>query len=505
MTRTRRILFQLLLLALICSLVKTTWDNERKSLLDTPSKLDGKNFILSPESMEEKLLTIRSKILVGAIMSIDRQSQVQPQLGNFASEIRQSLTQTINQTLETEREQLLKQEAGKAPAQLSAAQRMLLRKHIVLLAYLGLNEQSAKLWQELTKAPKTRPERRLENVLADYIPNIERTQAAPDENSLSASLENGDERYLAKKLGWFGKLAVFADSERKGGEAQHAAFISENISYFARVVKVILAAAPIGLVSLLVLIVAALSFAFRWTKRKFAQTRIPSDLCLEIFCLYLCIMFFSQQLAALVEVGGSGMNPMLFTAVFLAALPLLVFWPVFFGQKTAEVRDSLGLSIRSFRSAVTEIVLGPLSYLASIIPLLGVLILYSFLLVYLGIDASRGAHPIVPLLASSQDRVTILCTILLAVVIAPIVEEIMFRGAFYSWLRSRLGAFVSILTSALIFAAVHPQGVIGIVPLTFIGALLAFLREWRNSLLAPMLAHACFNGGTLLLLFSLLR
>jgi membrane protease YdiL (CAAX protease family) len=57
---------------------------------------------------------------------------------------------------------------------------------------------------------------------------------------------------------------------------------------------------------------------------------------------------------------------------------------------------------------------------------------------------------------------------------------------------------VAVFFSSLVFALVHPQGAIGVVPLMTIGMVLAYVREWRESLIAPMLVHACFNGGTLI-------
>jgi hypothetical protein len=93
----------------------------------------------------------------------------------------------------------------------------------------------------------------------------------------------------------------------------------------------------------------------------------------------------------------------------------------------------------------------------------------------------------------------------MAVVVAPCVEEVMFRGAFYSWLREYCSATFSIITSAVIFAAIHPQGLIGLVPLTFIGVILAIVREWRGTLSAAIATHACFNAGTLIVVLLLFR
>jgi membrane protease YdiL (CAAX protease family) len=46
----------------------------------------------------------------------------------------------------------------------------------------------------------------------------------------------------------------------------------------------------------------------------------------------------------------------------------------------------------------------------------------------------------------------------------------------------------------LIFAALHPQGFLAIPALASIGMGFSLLREWRDSLIAPMVAHAINNG-----------
>ena len=60
------------------------------------------------------------------------------------------------------------------------------------------------------------------------------------------------------------------------------------------------------------------------------------------------------------------------------------------------------------------------------------------------------------------------------------------------------------MLSAALFAAIHPQGIVGFAPLFAIGATLAALREWRGSLIAPMVAHGCVNGVTLILMFGMM-
>jgi membrane protease YdiL (CAAX protease family) len=97
--------------------------------------------------------------------------------------------------------------------------------------------------------------------------------------------------------------------------------------------------------------------------------------------------------------------------------------------------------------------------------------------------------------------------LLLASVVAPIVEETMFRGVLYRHLREascRWGSVLSILFSALassfVFAAIHPQGWLGIPVLMALAIAFALAREWRRSLLPAMIAHGINNGVGLLVL-----
>lgn len=85
--------------------------------------------------------------------------------------------------------------------------------------------------------------------------------------------------------------------------------------------------------------------------------------------------------------------------------------------------------------------------------------------------------------------------LLSAVVWAPIVEETLFRGALYRFLRTRIGVVAAVLLSAAVFGAIHPYGGTGLVHVAVLGVLFACLREWRGSLIAPVVAHALHNGS----------
>ena len=86
-----------------------------------------------------------------------------------------------------------------------------------------------------------------------------------------------------------------------------------------------------------------------------------------------------------------------------------------------------------------------------------------------------------------------LAVIVMAVVVAPVAEEVIFRGYLYPVVKRYAGAFVSIAVTSLLFAVLH--GHAASVPALFTLALcLALAYEKTGSLLVPMIMHAVFNA-----------
>ena len=113
------------------------------------------------------------------------------------------------------------------------------------------------------------------------------------------------------------------------------------------------------------------------------------------------------------------------------------------------------------------------------------------------------AHPVVGWMYHG-DFWTKLACLGLAAGFAPLFEEIFFRGALHRYFRGRFRFFASALLTGVIFAALHPQGVFAIPALASIGIGFSLLREWRDSLVAPMVAHAINNGALVLMLWWIL-
>lgn len=85
------------------------------------------------------------------------------------------------------------------------------------------------------------------------------------------------------------------------------------------------------------------------------------------------------------------------------------------------------------------------------------------------------------------------------VVIAPIVEELTFRGLGFAVLRP-FGAAFAVVGTAAAFAAVHGL-VDGFVPLLVFGLAIGFLRQKTESVYPGMLFHGFFNATALAFAF----
>lgn len=94
-------------------------------------------------------------------------------------------------------------------------------------------------------------------------------------------------------------------------------------------------------------------------------------------------------------------------------------------------------------------------------------------------------HPTVPLQ---------IVLVVLAVVVAPLTEEMIFRGLFQTMIRSYLGRpWLAIVVTSVLFAMVH--GDLAHWPALFVLALgLGYAYEKSGSLFRPIFMHAMFNG-----------
>lgn len=184
---------------------------------------------------------------------------------------------------------------------------------------------------------------------------------------------------------------------------------------------------------------------------------------------------------------------------FLAALPLIglpVFWilpdrsmPVlltaFFGVGLVAVMvavaplgsaapAALGIKAAGWR----PIVLGVLTTTA-----------LSFAVSQLGVQP-EGVRQVTDIIRRPAEVFPLFAILAL---LAPLVEELVFRGLLYGWLAGRWGQPVAFVVSSLAFAAAHvePAHAVLVLPL---GLWFGWLR-WRTGSLVPSLVAHTINNG----------
>jgi len=95
------------------------------------------------------------------------------------------------------------------------------------------------------------------------------------------------------------------------------------------------------------------------------------------------------------------------------------------------------------------------------------------------------------------DAVTIRIMIAISViVIAPIVEEMVFRGYLYTATKRFTDRFFAAIITSLLFGVVH-FNIGALLPLIFLALLLSASYELTGSLWAPISIHALFNATTI--------
>ncbi len=113
------------------------------------------------------------------------------------------------------------------------------------------------------------------------------------------------------------------------------------------------------------------------------------------------------------------------------------------------------------------------------------------------IGADAQPQPLLQFLVEHADLRDRLLLILSATVIAPISEELIFRGYIFGVLRRYAGRWWAMVISASVFAAIHAH-IPSLAGLFVLAVALTLVYEGAGSLWASILMHALFNGITVI-------
>lgn len=307
-------------------------------------------------------------------------------------------------------------------------------------------------------------------------------------------LEDADRARIASSMDWFGDLLLARDA---APDDPHRLAVTRESRRALIAVFLLLGAAGAGVLAGLVLLGIALYLRANGRLRfLFVPSRARAGVYLQAFAVYVAAFFLLLTLPSVLGIALPGPLPYLGLVV---ASVLGVAWPVLRGIPRERAFRDMGL----FRGYgwLRETGAGLAGYVA-ILPIVAAGFMASIVLIMAWQQLNPPApddspnlitHPVVVLMAEGGLAVRI-GVLLLASAFAPLFEEAMFRGALYGGMRARMRPVAAGAIMAVIFAIAHPQGILLVPALGALAFGFALLREWRGSLIAPMVGHALHNG-----------
>jgi membrane protease YdiL (CAAX protease family) len=275
----------------------------------------------------------------------------------------------------------------------------------------------------------------------------------------------------------------------------------------------------------------------------------PGAALLTVVLVLLAVssMFGSDETAATPQLQNSEQTAARIAALIASQLVFVGgFFAVMYVAYRATPRD-LGLP-RSGKEALRDVVIGVVTYFAAVLP---VWVVQGLLFWLLGRQQELSQHELIKMIVDGTevDTQVMLLACMSAVVVAPICEEVTFRLLFQGWLQKWEDGIVRInvdgspeegtiqasnttvedSTKPLVTSGPAPRGIAELphgwlpiwasallfglahagygpepVPLFLFGILLGYVFQRTNRILPSIVAHALFNGVTMLALWRLI-
>ena len=157
--------------------------------------------------------------------------------------------------------------------------------------------------------------------------------------------------------------------------------------------------------------------------------------------------------------------------------------------------EAFGITQRNYRQCVT------LALLALVVALFGMGVLGYLASTLLEVAADRTGwawlkpqpQAIAELLQNKWPWWLLTLQAFTAIIVAPVGEELLFRGVLYGFIKQRGRPRLALWTSAVLFAAVHGNAV-GFLFFIFLSMILVALYEQTKNIFTPILLHALFNA-----------
>lgn len=420
-------------------------------------------------------------------------------VGNSAAMVKERRESLLGQA-----EELLKKSAADSPDDPMALARIIIIAH-----ELG---HPAKTYRERLASLNTEKSKELAQILDDLYINTK-------------SLDAQKRKQLAKNIetnfsGWYRSVSLIhlyrVTKQNDELNKTIGDFDGANLRFVARFI-ILLGFMGLAFLGGVIVILVQLFTMSRRVSPPGHQEQVASPQqygALTIYSVMLGWLATQQAVGTIVHLGLKDAHLLQQGAIIAGAATFILYlltngpgilWVYFLALKPRAIKFFEGIRLRfkvdrsgPFRLAVY----GLLTWMAAV-PCVAVT--YLIAAKYLGSQGS--SNPILSIVmqaARTHDFAAALIFYATLGILAPICEEILFRGFLYTALRRYWGIFPSMIVSAALFAGIHLDAG-GFLPLMTLGMLFAFTLERTRSLLPCIVAHGLWNSGTftmVLLVFS---
>jgi len=210
------------------------------------------------------------------------------------------------------------------------------------------------------------------------------------------------------------------------------------------------------------------------------------------FVLFWLFRLMSTIGVPLASVNQSLLNTIWSAALYVATLALMITLPLLIKKRSNFEKDEVGLNrLPSW----TDILITPAGLIIYVILSSIVMLIFSHL--FSGIDLNQAQETGFSNLSRNYEYILAFITL---VVVAPVAEEILFRGFLFSKLKKYVPTWLAIVVTSVLFGAIHGQWDLAIDTFA-LSVVLCLLREVTGSLWSSMLLHMTKNGIAFYFLF----
>ncbi|MEW6623947.1 MAG: type II CAAX endopeptidase family protein [Bacillota bacterium] len=213
------------------------------------------------------------------------------------------------------------------------------------------------------------------------------------------------------------------------------------------------------------------------------------DILVVLGFIFVLTNFFTWLTAGLIEalviIQKYLISTVIQTSVVLLAL---IYFRIIKGVTWRQLGISLGKPLKTLKNGIIGGIV-----LFALVVVVGI-IMESIL------PMKPDLQPFAQLVMEAKDRRDLISLFVIGSILAPIGEEVYFRGLVYPVFKNKWGVGFGMILSGIFFALLHFD-IIRFFPLALGGIGLAYIYEKTGSLFACMIAHGLWNGIMIILLY----